>query len=150
MFETSGFLSALFWGALKLLGIVFVIVVPLMVLLEIVQRRRLFDRLIAVVAPVMRFWGFEREAIFPLLAGLSFGVAYGAGVLLQESRENRLSGRQAFLVCTFLGMSHAVFEDTLLFVAVGANGWAVVGVRLLTALVVTFVVAHYVVKVQRA
>jgi len=54
--------------------------------------------------------------------GIIFGIAYGAGVLIEEARSGRLSWKDIFLINVFLSVCHAVVEDTALFMAVGANG----------------------------
>lgn len=148
-FDTNAFLNTLLVGGFRLLKTVFLIVVPLMVILEVIQRKGLFDRLIGKLSLALRFLGFEREAIFSLLAGFSFGISYGAGVLLKETKEKRLNHVQAFLVMTFLGMCHAIFEDTALFVAVGANPVITVSCRFFAALLLTWLIGRYVFKIKK-
>jgi hypothetical protein len=46
------------------------------------------------------------------------------------------------LVSAFLGICHAIVEDTLLFAVIGGSAWIMVTARLLTALVVTLVLAR--------
>jgi len=85
--------------------------------------------------------GLQRDSVFSLLAGVIFGISYGAGVLISEARSGRITGRQAFLVALFLAVCHAIIEDTLLFVAYGAIWWIPVVVRLILAIAVTSAVA---------
>lgn len=117
---------------------VFVIVVPLMVILEVSREFKALDRLTSATYPLARHLGFKRESIYPLLAGVIFGISYGGGVLISESRSGRVGANQMFLIALFLGMCHAVFEDTLLFVSQGANGFIIIVVRLILASVVVW------------
>ena len=134
--------GAVFWAMggdlFRLLLKIFLIIIPLFVLLEYAQRRGILDWL---GKKLERFFGalhFKKNSIFPLLAGLCFGISYGAGVLLDESRQGRLEGKQTFLVAAYLGICHAVFEDTLLFVAVGASGLLLIIPRLIAASLVVY------------
>ena len=99
---------------------VFLIVVPLMVLLEISREFKWLDRMIAGLNPFTRLIGIKRDSIYPLVAGVIFGISYGAGVLIGESDSGRIKGNQMFLVALFLGICHSILEDTLLFAATPA------------------------------
>jgi len=117
---------------------VFCIVVPLMIILEVAREFKVLDKLTKWLYPVVRPIGFKRDSIYPLLAGVIFGLSYGGGVLIGESKSGRVSANQIFLVALFLGMFHSIFEDTLLFTSVGANGFIILGVRIAVAFVVVY------------
>lgn len=126
-------------GLGNLLLKVLVIVVPLMMALEISREFRVLDRLTASVYPLARRIGYKRDSIYPLVAGIIFGISYGGGVLIAESSSGRMSANQAFLIALFLGICHAVIEDTLLFMAQGANGIIILTVRFSMALAIVFI-----------
>ena len=128
-------------GLFSLLVKVFLIVVPLMMLLEIFREYELLDKITGAVRRPAGKLGFKRDSIYPLLAGVIFGISYGGGVLIGESRAGRIKGNQNFLVALYLGLCHAVFEDTLLFASLGANGLIVLSSRLLLATAVVFAVS---------
>jgi hypothetical protein len=128
-------------GLFSLLLKVFVIVVPLMVILELSREFKALDKMISAVHPVARRVGFKRDSIYPLLAGIIFGISYGGGVLISESNSGRIGHRQRFLVALFLGMCHAIFEDTLLFMSQGANGFIIILSRVILAIIVVVAAA---------
>jgi hypothetical protein len=76
----------------------------------------------------------------PFLAGVIFGMVYGSGVIVTRIREEGLPRRQVALLAGILCMGHALPEDTLLFVGLGANGWLVVAVRVVLLVAITFAV----------
>ena len=121
---------------------VFVIVVPLITLLEWAKSKRWFNRMVNSVQPIFRPVGFRQIALFPLLTGLIFGISYGAGVLIPQARSGELDPKQIFLVSAFLGICHALFEDTLLFVAVGASAWILPVTRFTAALIIVSALAR--------
>lgn len=107
--------SLLFCGKLALF------LVPLMILMEFLRDTALFRVRKGALARAMGRFGFSPPALLPLLAGLLFGIAYGAGVILAMAREHGLARRDIVSVALFLSLCHAVVEDTLLFVLVGGD-----------------------------
>jgi len=76
---------------------------------------------------------------FTLASGLILGITYGAGVLISEAQSGEMTRREIFLIGTFLLICHAIIEDTLLFVMLGADALVTVAVRTLAAILVTWV-----------
>ncbi|MBX6394738.1 MAG: nucleoside recognition domain-containing protein [Alicyclobacillaceae bacterium] len=127
------------WSALWELSL---IVIPLMTVIQILKELRVLESLSGMLEPGMRLLGLPREASLPMVAGLVFGLAYGAGVILQATRERPLSRRDLYLMFVFLILCHAVVEDTLLFVPLGVNALMLLGTRLGSALCVTAVLSR--------
>ena len=138
------FLTATLTGLFSLLLKVFLIVVPLMIVLEVSREFKALDWLTAAAYPFARRLGYKRESIYPLLAGVIFGISYGGGVLIGESQSGRISPWQMFLIALFLGMCHAVVEDTLLFASQGANGWIIIISRITLAILVVGTVSLFI------
>lgn len=124
-------------GLLKLLGLVFIIVVPLLIILEIIRNHGILEKAIGYLSPFTRKIGFENESVFPVIAGILFGLSYGAGVIIGETQKGRISTNQAFLIAVYLGLFHAVIEDTLLFTTQGAVWWILLGVRFVASTIIT-------------
>ena len=123
-----------------------VIVFPLMIALEAAKDLNILDWLTKLISPISRLFKIPDEAGLPILAGLIFGIAYGAGAIIQSAKEGKMSQRDLIIVNTFLVICHAIFEDTMLFVAIGAKGWIILLFRLAMAVIVTFVMARYTYK----
>ncbi len=128
-----GLLYDLFVDGGKSLLFLFAILVPIVFLLEVLQGLGALARLRRPLKPVLAFLGFDERASEALLAGLFFGLVYGAGVILTRVEEEGLDEDQVGRLCLALVLCHAIVEDTLLFAPVGVVFWPVVGIRLLTA-----------------
>ncbi|MCD5413548.1 MAG: nucleoside recognition protein [Clostridiales bacterium] len=128
-------------GGLTSVYSIALIVFPLMVFMEIAKDIGALDWLAKSSKPITRFMKISDNSAFPLAIGLVFGLAFGAGVIIQSAKEGNLDKRSLLLVALFLACCHAVFEDTLLFVAVGANGWFLLAIRTVTAFALTAIVS---------
>lgn len=125
--DASGLGQVLVSNVMSLLRIT-IIVITLMLLVEISREFGLMDRFMNVLQWPMRTLGLHRKTAFVAAVGLILGLAYGAGLIIDETKKSSISSREILATNVFLGTSHALIEDSLVFAAVGANLlWIVVG-----------------------
>lgn len=117
------------------------IIIPIMIILQILKDYKILDKIIKPFAFITKMFKTSDGAVLPLLVGLLFGLSYGAGVIIQSAKEGDLTKRDLLIITIFLATCHAVFEDTLIFVAVGANGFILLGTRIVAAVLLTYVIA---------
>ncbi len=140
--DVLNFIIETLWQGLESIWGFAVIVFPLMILMEIARDIHLLEWLGKICKPLTRWMGVSEDSAFPLAIGLVFGLAYGAGVIIKSSKDGNLDKRSLILVSIFLACCHAVFEDTLLFVTIGANGWMLLTIRIITAFVLTALISR--------
>jgi hypothetical protein len=133
------FLHTFLTGSLDLLVSVFVIVVPVMVVLELFEGSGPFSALLRGWSRLVGPLGLTEETAGPTLIGFLFGLVYGGGVIIRDTERHGLGRRQVFLMSVFLSMVHAIVEDSLVLVAVGASALWVFGFRTVWAIAVTAV-----------
>lgn len=131
-------------GSAKSIWGIAIIVIPLMIFMEIAKDIKLLDLIGRLFKPVTKLLGASEKSGFPLAVGIIFGISYGAGVLIKSSEDGDLDGVSLFIVSVFLAACHAIVEDTLLFVAVGASGTIIILMRVLVALFTTIIVSRLV------
>lgn len=124
----SGFTKA----TILMIKIAFIIV-PLTVLYEYLRNSKVGKM------SSIRVLGLRAQGLIPLLTGLVVGLTYGAGVIIHSLRSSSTEKNEAFLILLFLSISHAMIEDTLIFVVVGANGLILILWRILLAVVCLFI-----------
>jgi hypothetical protein len=100
------------------------------------------------MAPVTRLLGMKENTSTTLAAGLLFGLAFGAGVMIQAAKEDGVSKKDLTLAFIFLVACHAVVEDTLIFIPLGIPVLPLLLVRLSVAILLTIIVALVWNKVQ--
>lgn len=131
-------------GILNLGAKTFVILLLVFILLEIVQRSGLLTKGYRAVAKFIKFLGFNEQSSAPLLAGIILGIIYGAGIIDDLTKRENVSRQQVFLVAIFLSMCHAVFEDTGLFLMLGANIFWITIPRFIIAGLITYICSRLV------
>lgn len=138
--------AAIIGLALKtaLIGIwqIAVIVLPLMVGIQILKDIHAIEVMSKWFYPLTKVLGLSTgKTSIPLLAGIIFGLAYGAGVIIQSAKEENFSKKDLYLLTTFLVSSHAVIEDTMIFIPLGISVMPLLLIRVITALILTFITA---------
>lgn len=129
-------------GSLENVLLMGAILIPMMILLEFAKETNILNILSERAGKIMGFLGMSGQAAFPLVVGGIFGLAYGAGVIIESARSGLLTWRDLFLVNIFLSVFHSIFEDTALFLALGADFKIILICRFLLAVVITLALSR--------
>ncbi|MBF8983437.1 nucleoside recognition protein [Lutibacter sp. B2] len=118
-----------------------IIIIPIMIILQLANDYKILAKISKPLSFITKFLGLSESAVFPLLVGFFIGISYGAGVIIESVEEGNISKRDTFLLVIFLVTCHAIIEDTLVFVVVGADGLVVASIRILAAILLTYVIS---------
>ncbi len=114
----AAWLSTTAWLLLKIYGIV----LSLTIGTGLMRAYGIFERMSRCLRPVMRFLGLADGVALLWLTATFLGLAYSAGLLIDESREpGRFGPGELEDLHVSIALSHALLEDTLLFLAIGAS-----------------------------
>lgn len=119
-----------------------IIVIPVMLFIRVLQDVGALARFAAFMRPFMRPLGIAPRGAVTMAGGLLFGLAFGAGVILEEVRKHEFTKREITLMVLFLCACHAVVEDTLIFVPLGINVLPLLLIRLVAAILLTLLIAR--------
>lgn len=117
------------------------IVIPLMIIMQFLRDKGWLTVFSNKFAPFTKVLGMEKNTSMTLVAGLTIGLAFGAGLMIQAVKEDGVSRKDMYLALIFLVSCHAVVEDTLIFIPLGIPVWPLLVIRLVTAIVLTMTVA---------
>lgn len=136
-------------GTLEWLGstalslvLTFAVIVGLLILLDILERAGITRRVTGSLTPLLRFSGLDARAAPVTTVGVMLGLTYGGALIIEESARQNFSPRTRSLALAWLSLSHALIEDTLLVVALGADIWIVLVGRVLATLLIIAVMAR--------
>lgn len=119
-----------------------VIVIPVMMMIQILKDIGVLARFAQLMRPFMQPLGIAPRGAVTMAGGLIFGIAFGAGVIIEQVREQKFTKRELTLMILFLCVCHAVVEDTLIFIPLGINVLPLLLIRLTAAVLLTLLIAR--------
>lgn len=108
-----------FFRTLKNVIIMTVLVYLLTVLQKILTEYGIIEYISRFLKPVMIFFGLSPRTAFLWLVSNTLGLAYGAGIMIEEAEKGETTKEENDLLNHHIGISHSNLEDLLLFAAVG-------------------------------
>lgn len=108
-----------FFRTLKNVIIMAILVYLLTVLQKILTEYGIIEYISKFLKPVMIFFGLSPKTAFLWLVSNTLGLAYGAGIMIEESEKGITTKEENDLLNHHIGISHSNLEDLLLFAAVG-------------------------------
>lgn len=130
--------SLLSWGLgqVQNLAMIFVIITLLSAVMRVFTAIGLTGLCVRLLAPVLRVLGIGSEAGTLTIVGMIMGLAYGGGMIMHEAHSGKVGSKDIFSSLSLMGLSHSVFEDTLLMVVIGGHVSGLLWARIIFTLVV--------------
>lgn len=133
--ESEGLLA---WGLgqAQNLAMVFVIILALTLIMRVFTAIGLTGLCVRLLAPVLRLLGIGPAAGTLTIVGMVMGLAYGGGMIMHEAHSGKVGSKDIFSSLSLMGLSHSVFEDTLLMIVIGGHVSGLLWARIIFTLVV--------------
>lgn len=96
-----------------------ILVYFLTVLQKILTEYGIIEYISKFLKPVMIFFGLSPKTAFLWLVSNTLGLAYGAGIMIEEAEKGETTQEENDLLNHHIGISHSNLEDLLLFAAAG-------------------------------
>ena len=113
-------------------------VVALLLLMDVLKALGFIELLNKLLRPLLSLVGVDRQLAPVATTGVLLGVVYGGALMMDEVRANNYSKRAVFTAMLLVSLMHALIEDTLVVLAIGANIWIVLIGRVPFALLFIF------------
>ena len=141
--EPSPILLDWVFNQIKTLLIIFIIIVLFVILIEIFKYIGI-QRLIELsLKPFLNLIGVGERASTIAVVGVTLGIGFGGGLLIQEVKSGKIKYKDVFGVITLIGMLHSVIEDTGLVSLMGAN----IFITLLLRCILTLLCVYLILKI---
>ena len=141
--EPSPILLDWVFNQIKTLFIIFIIIVLIVILIEIFKYIGI-QRLIELsLKPFLNLIGVGERASTIAVVGVTLGIGFGGGLLIQEVKSGKIKYKDVFGVITLIGMLHSVIEDTGLVSLMGAN----IFITLLLRCILTLLCVYLILKI---
>jgi hypothetical protein len=125
---------------LKNYGMIFLMILSLIFVLKILKKTGIINLITKGLQPILKLLGIGKEAIPITIIGLTFGLAYGGALIINESKNNNIPKRDIFYAMVFMGICHSIIEDTIVMLSMGANLSGILVARFLFTLVVVRII----------
>jgi len=126
---------------------IFVIILVLLFVLRVLKRLGVTDWLTRTLEPGLRALGMSQAAAPVTVIGMTMGLSYGGGLIIQEARSGRLAKRDIFFSLALMSLCHSLIEDTLIMMALGGHWSGVLVARALFAVAAVFLLVKLVARV---
>jgi len=111
----------------------FVIIMALMMLLGIMKSFNIIHHIVRAISPVLKAMGLNQKVGILWITAAVFGIAYGAAVIVEETKEGNFDRQELEKLHISIGINHSMVEDPALFLTLGLNAFWLWVPRLLTA-----------------
>ncbi len=121
---------------------IFLIILSLMAILKVMEKIGISRLMTRLLEPLLKLLGMSRDAAPVTIIGMTLGLSYGGGLIIQEAQSGRLGKRDLFASVTLMGLCHSIFEDTLLMMVLGAHLSGIFWGRLVFSLLAIFLLVR--------
>jgi hypothetical protein len=129
-------------GEARNLLYIFMIILALLILMRLLEHLGITAALTRLLRPVLKLLGISDQAAPLAIVGMTLGLTYGGGLIIQEARAGQLSRHDVFCALALLGICHSFIEDTLLMLVIGGHLSGTLIARTVFALLMTYLVAQ--------
>jgi len=116
---------------------IFFVVLGLMIVMRILKAIRVIDLLDTILRPILNLIGIGPKASAITVIGLTMGLSYGGGLIINEAKSGNVGKEDVFYSLTLMGLCHSLIEDTLLIMLIGGHMSGIFWGRLLFSIIAT-------------
>lgn len=142
--ETDKSLLAWAINQLKTLGQVFIVIAVLVIFLKVLKFSGIEKLLALLLKPLLKIIGLSEKTISISIIGITLGLTYGGGLLINEAKKGNISQLDVFGSLSLLAICHSLIEDTLLIMLLGADLSGILYIRVIFSLIIITVLIRIV------
>jgi len=116
--------------------IIFLIIFLIISTINILKFIGLWQFIINILRIPLSYLGMSEKVANIILIGLTLGISFGGGFLIEESKKNNISKRDILLSLSFLSLCHSIIEDTILILLLGSHISGILFFRLIYTIVI--------------
>ncbi len=101
--------------------IIFLIIFSIITTINILKYLGIWQIIINILRAPLAYLGMSDKVANIILIGLTLGISFGGGFLIEESKKNNISKKDILLSLSFLSLCHSIIEDTILILLLGSH-----------------------------
>lgn len=123
-----------FYNLIAIAIIIFLVIL----IMNLLKKSGIETWLLKPVTSVLRALGIDKKTASFTFVGMILGILYGAGLLIKEVEQEHIDKKDVASSMLLLGLCHAIIEDTLLMLSLGASLSGIFFARIFFTLLVIF------------
>jgi spore maturation protein SpmB len=140
LISTQSTWSAWALNEVKNYFIIACVIFTLITLIRILQVTGIIKIINKIMEPALGWLGISQTMLPLTIIGLTLGIAYGGGLLIEECKQQNFKPKEVFYSMTLMGLFHSIIEDTILMLSMGGNWSGVILFRAVFAFIITYII----------
>ncbi|MCZ2721660.1 hypothetical protein O1D97_08325 [Marinomonas sp. 15G1-11] len=140
--ETDDSLVGWIMQQLESLFYIFVMIAGLVTGLKILKLIGVEALLKSLLSPFLKITGIHKDATSFTLVGMTLGLAFGGGLLINEAKKGVIKKKDIFLSLSLLCLCHSLIEDTILMFLIGADLTSILVFRVIFSFALMIVISQ--------
>lgn len=124
------------WTQVENLVAIFVVISVLLFALKLLKVLGIEKLMAIALRPILKILGISREATNMTIVGITLGLSFGGGLLINEAKRGHIPARDVFTAIMLLNLVHSMIEDTILIMLIGADFTSIFWGRLIFGLLI--------------
>lgn len=108
-------------GQIRNLASIYCVIFSLLTVMTILDFLRILSAMDFILRPVLKLMGIGPKASALTVVGLTMGLSYGGGMIIQEAKSGSIHYKDVFYSLTLMSLCHSLIEDTLLLFTIGGH-----------------------------
>ncbi|CAH6898395.1 conserved membrane hypothetical protein [Vibrio chagasii] len=148
--EVSSDNSYIGWAIeqLKNFGVIFMVISALLLLLKVLKVLGIEKLMALLLRPFLRLLGISKDATNLTIIGITLGLSFGGGLLINEAKKGHIAARDVFTAIMLLNLLHSLIEDTLLILLIGADFYTIFWGRIVFSVLIVALISHAIKRVK--
>ncbi|MAV83022.1 MAG: nucleoside recognition protein [Pelagibacteraceae bacterium] len=124
------------WSQIQNFIMIFIIIFFIIAFINILKVLGIWKLILRILKIPLNFLGMSDKVANIILIGLTLGISFGGGFLIEESKKNNISKKDILLSLSFLSLCHSVIEDTILILLLGSHISGILFFRLIYTIII--------------
>lgn len=148
--EVSSDNSYIGWAIeqLKNFAVIFMVISALLLLLKVLKVLGIEKLMALLLRPFLRLLGISKDATNLTIIGITLGLSFGGGLLINEAKKGHIAARDVFTAIMLLNLLHSLIEDTLLILLIGADFYTIFWGRIVSSVLIVALISHAIKRVK--
>ncbi|MCL9781798.1 hypothetical protein M9194_10205 [Vibrio sp. S4M6] len=125
----------------KSFALIAAVISVLMLVLKLLKMMGVEALIAVLLRPLFRILGISTESTNLTMIGVTLGISFGGGLLINEAEKGHIPAREVFTSVMLLNLLHSLIEDTLLILLIGADFYAIFWGRIVFSVLLVAIIS---------